>query len=338
MSITIALALLLLPQSGSAQITPTPTPPPAQVAGWTGPRLRVAVLDLSGSALQMQSAAAPSGVTTTTVSLPAPADFSRGLTQILTTALIQQGRFVVLERATLDKVTAEQDLAAAGRVNPETAAAVGKLTGAQVLITGDITEFTYQQSSVGSKLSIIKDVGKQIGGKLDRVTAQVAIDLRIIDAATGQVVGSVRGQGKASATGVGADFTSTERELAVGGTVQTPLGKASRHAIDEAVDGLVRGLAQVPWSGRIVELRGGQVYINAGSKLGIREGMQFDVFAQSETLVDPETGVALGTPDARRGRIAVTRVTEKYAVAQVLDGNGFKRNDLVRYQGAGEVP
>jgi hypothetical protein len=34
----------------------------------------------------------------------------------------------------------------------------------------------------------------------------------------------------------------------------------------------------------------------------------------------------------------VTTVTEKYAVARVLDGNGFKRNDLVRYQGAAELP
>jgi curli biogenesis system outer membrane secretion channel CsgG len=272
------------------------------------------------------------------MNLPAPADFGRGLTQMLTTALIAQSQFVVLERAQLDKVVAEQDLAGAGRVNPETAVALGKTIGAQALISGDITEFSYQQSSMGSKVSILKEINKQIGAKVDRLTAKVAIDLRIIDAATGEVVGSVRGEGKASATGVSADLTAADKELGVGGSVQTPLGKASRQAIERAVTGLAAGMQKVAWSGRIIELRGDQVYINAGSTLGIREGMQFDVFAQTQALVDPETGVALGAPDTRAGRIAVTTVTDKYAVARVLAGKGFKRNDLVRYQGAAEAP
>ena len=41
------------------------------------------------------------------------------MTEMLTTALTKSERFVVLERAALDKVTAEQDLGASGRVNPE---------------------------------------------------------------------------------------------------------------------------------------------------------------------------------------------------------------------------
>jgi curli biogenesis system outer membrane secretion channel CsgG len=332
-----ALSATLAPTPALAQSLSTVSQP--GLATWRGPRPRVGVLDLSGSALQMQSATTPTtGITSTTINLPAPTDFGRGLTQMLTTALVDQDQFVVLERAQLDKVVAEQDLAASGRVNPETAVALGKTIGAQVLISGDITEFSYQQSSVGSQLSIIKDISKQIGGKVDRLTAQVALDLRIIDAATGEVVGSVRGEGKASATGVSAELIAADKELGAGGSVQTPLGKASRQAIERAVAGLVAGMQKVPWSGRIVELRGGQVYINAGAKLGIHEGMQFDVFAQAQSLVDPETGLALGSPDARSGRISVTRVTEKYAIARVLEGKGFKRNDLVRYQGAAEAP
>jgi curli biogenesis system outer membrane secretion channel CsgG len=334
-SIGSTLTLLILPPVSAQDAAGDHRPQPA---AWHGPRLRVGVLDLSGSALQMQSATAPSGMATTSVAIPAPADFSHGLTQMLTTSLIEQDRFVVLERAALDKVSAEQDLAAGGRVNPETAATVGKLTGAQVLITGDITEFTYQQSSVGSKLSIIKNLNKQIGGKIDRVTAQVAIDLRIIDAVTGQVIGSTRGRGKASATGLAADLTTPEKELAAGGTVQTPLGRASRQAIEQAVEELVAAMEQVPWSGRVVDVRGGQVYINAGSKLGIEKGMELDVFAQAEALTDPETGVALGTPDERSGRVAITQVAEKYAIGRVLEGKGFKRNDLVRYHGAAQMP
>src|SRR5262249_50854411 len=149
--LTAASPSLLAPQSDAKG---EPTVP----VEWRGPRLRVGVLDLAGSALQMQSATPPTtGITSTTINLPAPADFGRGLTQMLTTELVDQKQFVVLERAQLDKLVAEQDLAASGRVNRETAVALGTTIGAQALISGDITEFSYQQSSVGSKLSIIKD-------------------------------------------------------------------------------------------------------------------------------------------------------------------------------------
>ena len=80
------------------------------LANWKGPLMRLAVMDMTGSALKMQTAT-QSSVSTTTVAIPPPADFARGLTEMLTTALSKTDRFVVLERAALDKVTAEQDLA-----------------------------------------------------------------------------------------------------------------------------------------------------------------------------------------------------------------------------------
>ena len=55
------------------------------------PRLRVAVMDLSGTALKMQTAQAPTaggGVTSqTTIAIPPPAEFARSLTEALTTSL-----------------------------------------------------------------------------------------------------------------------------------------------------------------------------------------------------------------------------------------------------------
>ena len=76
------------------------------------PRLRVAVMDLTGSALKMQMAQAPSasgGVTTqTTISIPPPAEFARALTEALTTSLAATGKFIVLERAALQQVQQEQ--------------------------------------------------------------------------------------------------------------------------------------------------------------------------------------------------------------------------------------
>lgn len=300
---------------------------------WTGPKQRIAVMDLSQSAMKMQTSYQPS-TTTTTVAIPPPAEFARGLTEMLTTSLVGTNKFIVLERAQVQQVTGEQDFGGSGRVNPETAPEKGKIIGAQTLITGDITEFSYEQSSIGGKLSILRG----FGAKTDRVTAMVALDIRVIDAVTGEVLFSQRGKGTASMTGAAADLTVSGNTFSTAGFVNTPLGKASRQAIESVVAGIVAGMKKVPWAGRVIDFRNGLVYINAGSELGIQPGMEFDVYEPQEALVDPETGKALGTPDRKIGEVKVTKVEEKYSVAEVTSGEGFKRNNAVRFKGQPEKP
>ncbi len=305
----------------------------AAAKDWTGPKMRIVVMNLSGSALKMQTVTAPT-FSSTTIALPPPAGFALGLTEMLTTALVNTGKFVVLERATVEQIKAEQDLGEAGRVHKETAAASGKITGAQMQITGDITEFSYQQSTVGGNLKIIKG----LKAKSERVTAMVALDIRLIDAVTSEVVFSKRYKGTASMTGVSAEFVKEDKEFAASGSVNTPLGHASREAIEEAVETIVAGMKKVPWSGRVIDVRSEMVYINAGTDLGIRPGMEFDVYEQAEALVDPETGRSLGAPDRKVGSLAVQAVEDKYAVARGTAGSGFKRNNLVRFKGQAEKP
>jgi curli biogenesis system outer membrane secretion channel CsgG len=308
------------------------TPAFAQDALRAGPRLRIGVMDLTGTALSIQQTSAP-GSSSTTFPIPPPSDFARGLTQMLTTALAARPEFTVVERSQLDKVAAEQQLGASGRVEAKSAASLGRILGAQALITGDITEFTYTQSSAGSKMSILKAVDSKLAAKMDRLTAQVALDLRIIDATTGAVIGSVRGQGSSSATGVSADYAKAGRELGIGGSKQTPLGAASREAIEKGVGELVKQLRRVPWQGRVADVRGDKVYINAGSDTGIRTGMQFDVFVQGDAIVDPESGATLGSPDKEFGQLTITEVSPKFAVGRMTSGSAPKRNDVVRFRG-----
>jgi hypothetical protein len=251
---------------------------------------------------------------------------------MLTTALAARPEFTVVERTQLDKVAAEQQLGASGRVEAKSAPSLGKLLGAQALITGDITEFTYKQSSAGSKLSILKAVDSKLGAKLDRLTAQVAIDLRIVDATSGAVISSVRGEGSSTATGVSADYTKTGRELGIGGSKQTPLGAASREAIEKGVGELVKKLRNVPWQGRVADVRGEKIYINAGSDIGIKTGMRFDVFEQGDAIVDPESGATLGSPDKQFGQLTITEVSPKFSVGKMASGSAPKRNDVVRFR------
>ena len=149
------------------------------------------------------------------------------------------------------------------------------------------------------------------------------------------VLGSVRGSGSASATGVSAEYAKEGRDLAVGGSKQTPLGAASREAIQNGVGALVKQLRAVAWQGRVADVRGDKVYINAGSDIGIKAGMQFDVFEQGAAIVDPESGATLGAPDVRSGQVTITDVLPKFAIAKLADGAMPKRNDVVRFRASG---
>ena len=64
-----------------------------------------------------------------------------GMRDMLTTALFNSNRFIVLEREQLETVLKEQDLGAAGRIKKETAAPVGEIYGADLIITAAVTEF-----------------------------------------------------------------------------------------------------------------------------------------------------------------------------------------------------
>lgn len=305
----------------------------------TAPKLRIAVMDLSGSALKLQQVYQP-GVVTTTQALPPPAGFALGLTEMLTTALTRSGQLVVLERVAADKVIGEQDFGASGRVNPETAAAQGKIIGAQLLVTGDITEFSYQQSSVGGNVGGLRLGGLSVlsGLKSNRVTAMVALDVRVIDAVTGEVIFSQRTKGTSSMTGVSSDITAGSQSFSVAGSVDHPLGKASREAIEKVAALIVSNARRMPCNARIVDVRNDRVYLNAGTDAGIRSGMEFDVYEQQEALIDPATGRNLGTPDRLLGSIRVETVQDSYAVAVVVRGTGFKRNHLLRASGQKEMP
>jgi hypothetical protein len=267
--------------------------------------------------------------TTSTIEIPPPAGFALGLTEMLTTALAETGRFVVLERAKLQEVMDEQDLGASGRVTQQTAVQQGQLLGVQALITGGITEYNYTSSSLGGNVSVFNSVS----ASAQQLKAMVALDVRVINAATGEILASKRGDGNATARTVSADVVLDDDEFSTAVAASTPLGKATREAIAEIVEAIVEELAGVPWSGRVIDVRDNLIYINAGSDAGVEQGMEFEVYEEQEALIDPETGLNLGAPERLIGLLRVTQVSERFSVAEMMAGEGFARDNVVRFAG-----
>src|ERR1035437_2424523 len=61
---------------------------------------------------------------------------AQNIVSLLTVNSSSDARFVIVDRSELDKVLAEQALGRSGNITPDTAAKIGQLTGAKVLVTG----------------------------------------------------------------------------------------------------------------------------------------------------------------------------------------------------------
>lgn len=158
-------------------------------------------------------------------------DVGRELGGMLANELVSTGAFKVVERQKLDSVLSEQDLGASGRVSKSSAAKMGKITGAQYLITGNVAAYEENTSSGGGGLSF---KGISLGGKKNK--AYLAIDLRVVNSTTGEVefVRTVEGHSKGGGMSVG--FSRSGFGGSLGGQKKTPAGKAIRAALIEATD------------------------------------------------------------------------------------------------------
>jgi hypothetical protein len=60
------------------------------------------------------------------------------------------------------------------------------------------------------------------------------------------------------------------------------------------------------------------------------KGITLEVFDPQPTLIDPETGRNLGSPEKRIGEVTIDVVEPQFSTAIVVSGSGFKRNQVVR--------
>ncbi|MEH6626433.1 MAG: CsgG/HfaB family protein [Motiliproteus sp.] len=259
-------------------------------------------------------------------------DIGEAMAAQLTTALEQTDCFVVTDRMALSHILREQELGLAGVSSRETAPAAGRVIGAQVLVKADITEFEPQKESGGINFGFASaklPFGIRLGGSSG--SSHVAIDLRLLDASTGQVLFSQRVEASSKSQGLslGLDF----KQISVGGDkfYKTPMGQATRVALNDAVFYVIKGTRQVPWQGQVVSTRGQNIFINAGGDTGIKVGDVLQVSAVAEELVDPDSGVTLGKVENQLGRIQIKSVQDKFAIAALLDTFTPQRGDIIRY-------
>jgi curli biogenesis system outer membrane secretion channel CsgG len=108
------------------------------------------------------------------------------------------GELKIVERRNLGQVLSEQELAALGIVKKSpTSAQQGQMTGAKYIVLGTVTSFE-SNTDVESKGGGMSFMG--FGGSKQTTTTKdyVAIDIRVVDSTTGEIVGARTVEGRAS--------------------------------------------------------------------------------------------------------------------------------------------
>lgn len=250
-----------------------------------------------------------------------------GISDMLTTELVKSGKYRVIERQELDQVLKEQNLGQSGIVTAESAAEIGKVLGVELAVMGAVTEFGYKKSDTGGRI-------KNFGLGVSSQSATVALDCRMVNTSTAEILAAENVRKEKSAKGLKVDTQKidfrSEKDFD-----ESLVGKAARDAVESVIELINKNAPNIPWQGKVVTEKNGQVFINVGSTSGIQPGDTFFIYRKGEELVDPDTGLSLGSLDSKIGEIKVVNADlgeGKAAQCSIVSGSGFQRGDFVRLE------
>lgn len=248
-------------------------------------------------------------------------DVGKGISDEFVTEFLNTNKFRLIEREQIERVIQEQNFGQSGRVDTKTAAKIGKILGVDFLVMGRVTEFSLKSTGV-SGISLKKGVG--LGVK--STNAIVAIDARLVDATTAEIIASVTGKGDKRSTNLS---VAVEWEAIAFGSDEfrkTNLGIATREAVASAAQQLADkayGSDRVPsqpskLSGVVAYASGNRVIINIGSSSGVKQDMVFVVSRVLEVVKDPTTGEVIDEVTEAVAEIKATEVKDKSTTCTVL--------------------
>lgn len=226
----------------------------AQGERYDGPKARIAVgpiIDKTGGADKKTSVTYHIGVLRRPVGASESYDVANvtsGIRDLVTTALFQSNRFIVLERAAIKDALVEQEFSAAGRVGEATRIPMGQLEGAELLVVGALTAFdSGMAGGVAFPVPIpLNRHGDAAILDLEFRKGYVTMDLRVVDVRTGRVVSTAAVEGAARKWGAGLSGIARTRyggavrlPVLLRGFANTPVERAISEMVDAAVTHIV---------------------------------------------------------------------------------------------------
>lgn len=198
---------------------------------------------------------------------------------ILSARLAATDKFLLLERADIDKIKKELEM--------------GNLASLKIpadyLIVGSVSEFGRKTTG---EVGILSRTKKQ--------TAYAKVNIRLLDIHTGQIIYSEEGEGEA--------FSEVGTVMGVGGRAgydATLDDKAISAAISKLVNQIVENLLEKPWRSYILSKHDDGYIIAGGKSQGVRAGDVFGVYQKGERVLNPQTNMFIELPSKLVGKIKV---------------------------------
>ncbi len=183
--------------------------------------------------------------------------------QMMTT-FYNLNRFKLFERTQLEKILEEQKLGMSGILDAATAAEIGKGIGVDAIVLGSIT----------------------------RAGSNLAIDARLIDTETAQII-------------------TAQDEMSTRTSIQDLKEMINRLAQKISLDlPLVEGY--------VINVRGDKLTLDVGANKGLKKGMKCIVYREGKDIVHPITKKVLGKETEEIGQIKLVQVMPQYSVGQVI--------------------
>jgi curli biogenesis system outer membrane secretion channel CsgG len=148
------------------------------------------------------------------------------LSDMLASELSSTKAFQVLERKEIDSVLYEQDFSQTERVSQATKVRMGQMKGAKYLVAGTVSAYEQQtrETAGGVSLGPIS-----LGGRKDKT--YIAVDLKVIDSETGEIVDTRTIEAEAGGVGLGGGLSLGNFSIHGSDYQKTPTGKAIRACV-----------------------------------------------------------------------------------------------------------
>jgi curli biogenesis system outer membrane secretion channel CsgG len=256
-------------------------------------------------------------------------DVGKGISLLLEQKLVNDGKYRVIDRNTLDKILKEQNFSNSDRADPSSAAKIGRVLGVSALIVGSITQFGRDDKHLG-----VGGGGYGLGrfgigkvGKNDS-KAVVAVTAKLVDVNTAEILAVVTGTGESKRGGFAVGGGGGGWSGGGGGAVDMGSSNFANTILGEAVNAAVENTGQqlddkaqslptvkVQISGVVADVTGNTLVLNVGSKNGVKVGDQLAISRKVKDVKDPTSGAVIKTITNELGTATVTEVEESSATA-----------------------
>jgi len=273
-------------------------------------------------------------------------DVGKGISLLLEQKLVQDGKYSVVDRNTMEKILKEQNFSNSDRVDPASAAKIGHILGVSAIIVGSVTQFGRDDKHIGTGGGGY-GLGKFGIGAVHKNDSKAVVNVtaKMVDVNTAEILAVVTGTGESTRSGLAMGGGGGGWSGGGGGAVDMGSSNFANTILGEAVNKAVADMGQqldqkadtlptqkVQFAGVVADVNGNTLVLNVGSKAGVKVGDQVTVSRKVREVKDPSTGTVIKTIVDAVGTATVTEVDELSATATFNGSAPAKVGDVVKNQ------